>query len=347
MIADCVFHELNFKMPSGTSRGILRSKPSWFLRKKGIGDDVFAYGECSVIEGLSPDDLDQLPEKIKLLIDFINEGKTISDDFFNGFPALQFAYETLQLDFERHCEHKLFDSYLFNGEGIDINGLVWMGSKNFMLAQIKEKINQGFKCIKIKIAAIDFSEELSLLRYVRQEFNTDDIEIRVDANGGFKPDSALENLKRLSEFNLHSIEQPIMADNHEAMAELCNVTPLDIALDEELIGVSSNSIKRLLENIKPQYIILKPSLLGGFKASEKWIEAAEENSIDWWITSALESNIGLNAIAQWTTTFSNSNYQGLGTGQLFTNNIQSPLNVKAGRLYYDNGENTSWDFSTI
>ena len=211
-----------------------------------------------------------------------------------------------------------------------------MGDKSFMKQQIKDKLEAGFSCIKLKIGAIDFEKELELIKSIRNEFDAQTIEIRVDANGAFKPDEALEKLKRLSDYNLHSIEQPIQQGQPYEMAQLCADTPLPIALDEELIGVFSVTNKALLlQTIKPQYIILKPTLVGGFKGSQEWIDLAESNSIGWWVTSALESNIGLNAIAQWTYTLKSQLPQGLGTGGLFTNNIQAPLVVDSGQLFYD------------
>jgi L-alanine-DL-glutamate epimerase-like enolase superfamily enzyme len=212
-----------------------------------------------------------------------------------------------------------------------------MGTPEFMSSQIKEKINQGFSCIKLKIGAIDFETEISLLKSIRKEFSPKDIELRVDANGAFKPLEALEKLKLLSELQLHSIEQPIKQGQPEAMAKLCEQTPLPIALDEELIGVFDVTDKaKLLQMIKPQYIILKPSFVGGFQGTQQWIDLANKQEIGWWITSALESNVGLNAIAQWTYTLKNKMPQGLGTGALFTNNFDSPLQVKNGTLRYDN-----------
>jgi L-alanine-DL-glutamate epimerase-like enolase superfamily enzyme len=219
-----------------------------------------------------------------------------------------------------------------------------MGDEAFMRRQIKEKIEAGFDCIKLKIGAIDFKAELDILKSIRKEFSVSDIELRVDANGAFKPNEALEKLNLLSEYSLHSIEQPIQPKQFNAMAELCENTPLPIALDEELIGVFDVKTKlRLLEKIKPQYIILKPSLIGGYRGSSEWIDISESLNIKWWITSALESNIGLNAIAQWTYTLKNTMPQGLGTGGLFTNNFDSPLTVKNGTLQYDLRKN--WNFN--
>jgi len=325
MHAECFFHELEFKTPSGTSRGILKTKPSWFL-KLNSSNGKFALGECSIIKGLSPDKISQLPDKLNELCNFINNSKELPDKFFSGFPALNFAYEMACLDYKQGSKHELFPITRLREKGIKINGLIWMGTKDFMRNQIIEKIEAGFDCIKIKIAAIDFDEELELLKFIRSEFRKEDIEIRVDANGGFAIEHALSNLQKLAEYDLHSIEQPIQSNNWPEMANLCSSSPLSIALDED----------------NPQYIILKPSLLGGFAASQQWIELANERNIAWWVTSALESNIGLNAIAQWTGSLNNPMYQGLGTGQLFTNNIESPLQIKNGRLFY---ADQAWDYS--
>lgn len=215
-----------------------------------------------------------------------------------------------------------------------------MGEEAFMKEQIEQKLEQGFNCIKLKIGAIDFEKELSLLKFIRSHYDADTIEIRVDANGAFSPDEAMEKLNRLAQFQIHSIEQPIKQGQVEQMVEVCRNTPIPVALDEELIGVFGiDNKKRLLETMQPHYIILKPSLVGGFKGSEEWIKVADENNIGWWITSALESNIGLNAIAQWTHTLQSTMPQGLGTGALYTNNFDSPLVVRQGKLHYDKSLN--------
>ena len=232
------------------------------------------------------------------------------------------------------------------GEPLPINGLIWMGDLSFMKQQVAAKLEEGFTCLKLKIGALDFQEELGMLKEIRSEFSAGDLEIRVDANGAFPVESALERLKRLSELQLHSIEQPIGAGQTDQMAELCDRTPLPIALDEELIGcLKTESKSELLKTIRPQYIILKPSLVGGYSGSEEWIRLAEKYNSGWWVTSALESNIGLNAIAQWTSTLGVDMPQGLGTGSLFTNNFDSPLQVRKGSLQYNRGK--SWDIQKI
>jgi o-succinylbenzoate synthase len=263
------------------------------------------------------------------------------------FPSIQIGLEQAFLSLQSTSPYKLFVSnFTESNKAIDINGLIWMGDREFMNDQIKEKIAQGFRCLKMKIGAIDFATEVQLLASIRKEFSINDIELRVDANGAFKPSEALEKLKILSNYDLHSIEQPIRQGHYQEMALLCEETPLPIALDEELIGVFDVTKRtKMLQIIKPQYIILKPSLVGGFKESLEWIELAKKSGIGWWVTSALESNIGLNAIAQWTATLKSSMPQGLGTGGLFTNNFDSPLEVYKGGLYYN--KNKNWNFNLI
>lgn len=332
---------MKFKTPSGTSRGVLRTKDSWFLKLTDKHGQM-GIGECSVISGLSPDlENGLLPLLNKLSVSTELDELTSDSILLDKLPALRFAIESATIDLKSPNHNTLFHSDFLDGRGIPINGLVWMGSKQFMHDQIKTKIEEGYNCIKIKIAAIDFNDELELLSYIRSEFSEKDIEIRVDANGGFKPSEAMEKLSRLSDYRLHSIEQPIAPRQYEHMAQLCQNSPLAIALDEELIGVSEvNKKQYLLDKIEPQYIILKPSLIGGYKKSQEWIEAAEKRNIGWWITSALEANIGLNAIAQWTATLNSSMHQGLGTGQLFSNNIASPLYISGGKLFHGT---TQWD----
>lgn len=242
---------------------------------------------------------------------------------------------------------KLFDTDFTAGNAsIPINGLIWMGDKDFMKQQIVEKLNTGFSCIKMKIGAIDFASEIALLKSIRQTFSRDEIELRVDANGAFSPKGALDKLQQLAALDIHSIEQPIKQGQWQEMARLCKDTPLPIALDEELIGVFTLDEKiKLLDTIKPQYIILKPSFIGGFKGTDEWIALAEKRNIGWWITSALESNIGLSAIAQYTATKNSTLPQGLGTGSLYTNNIPAPLTVKAGAILNDTSQ--QWDLDTI
>ena len=336
---------LNFKIPSGTSRGILKTKETWFLILENDGKK--GVGECGLFRGLSIDDRPDYEKKLQWVCQNINLGLELLLVETYEFPSIQIGLEQAFLSLQATSPFELFPSnFTESKEGIKINGLIWMGDKQFMKDQIKEKIQHGFQCIKMKIGAIDFQTEIELLKSIRKEFSINDIEVRVDANGAFNPTEALEKLKILSNYELHSIEQPIKQHQFEQMAALCEKSPLPIALDEELIGVFDRSKKEdVLEKIKPQYIILKPSLVGGFKGSEEWIDIAKNQNIGWWITSALESNVGLNAIAQWTSTLESNMPQGLGTGSLFTNNFESPLEVKKGYLHYNRSKN--WNFNLI
>ena len=341
-------HTLQFKQPSGTSRGILRTKDSWFIILQDTEKPhVMGIGECGLLKGLSIDDRPNYEEKVAEVCQRIAEHPYWLSEGLVEWPSIHFGLEIALRDLETHGKRKLFDSPFTDAEQpIPINGLIWMGEKQFMFDQIKRKLQEGFSCIKLKIGAIDFEEELSLLKFIRQQFSVKDIELRVDANGAFAPANALEKLKRLSAFDLHSIEQPIRQHQWDEMATLCAITPLPIALDEELIGVYDLAKKKkMLETIRPQYLIFKPSFIGGYKGTAEWIALCKTYSIDWWITSALESNIGLNAIAQWTATLDNNMPQGLGTGQLYTNNIDSPLVVKNGGIYYQ--QNEEWVLSNI
>ncbi len=334
---------LNFKQPSGTSRGILKIKETWLITLE--KDGKIGVGECGLFRGLSVDDVAHYEDILKWTCLNIHLGLQVLLDELYKFPSIQFGLETAFKSFNNEDPFKLFPSNFTDGtDSIPINGLIWMGSERFMKQQIKDKIKAGFSCIKIKIGAIDFQTELKLLKSIRTEFSSKDIELRVDANGAFLPSEALEKLKMLSEFQIHSIEQPIKQGQWQEMAKLCEETPLPIALDEELIGIYNVTKKQeLLQTINPQYIILKPSLVGGFLGSMQWINFASNQEIGWWITSALESNIGLNAIAQWTYTLESKFPQGLGTGNLFTNNFDCPLQVKNGTLQYNNNKN--WNFN--
>ncbi len=298
---------------------------------------------------MSIDDRPDYEEKLNWLCANIHLQKDFLLQELIEFPSIQFGLEQALLSIKNQDPFQLFSSEFTKGtDAISINGLIWMGDKSFMQKQIKEKLKTGFTTIKLKIGAIDFKIELDLLKSIRKEFSAKEIELRVDANGAFKPKEALEKLKLLSDFQLHSIEQPIKAGQWNLMAELCKTTPLAIALDEELIGVLNRSDKeKMMQFIHPQYIILKPSLIGGIQGANEWIDLATTLGTGWWITSALESNIGLNAIAQYTYTLKNKMPQGLGTGSLFTNNITSPLKVENGKLYYDIAEKNQWDISTL
>ena len=336
-------HTLNFKQASGTSRGVLKTKETWIITMNSNGKE--GIGECGMFKGLSVDDRPDFEAKLQWACNNVHLGlETLINELIE-FPSIQFGMEMAFQSLESDNKFELFPSEFTKGNAsIPINGLIWMGSEAFMKQQIKDKIEAGFNCIKMKIGAIDFQTEIDLLKSIRKEFNSKDIELRVDANGAFTPNEALEKLKRLSEFDLHSIEQPIKQGQINAMAKLCEVTPLPIALDEELIGIFGVTKKlELLQTIRPQYIILKPTLIGGFQGSDTWIGSAENKNIRWWITSALESNIGLNAIAQYTYKQKSKMPQGLGTGSLFTNNFESPLYVSKGHLHYD--KNKNWEIN--
>lgn len=326
---------LHFNRPSGTSRGVMTEKETWFIVLEENGH--FGIGECGLLRGLSIDDRPDYEEKLQWVCENIHLGKDQLWDALMAFPSIQFGVEMAFLSLQSKTTFELFPSDFTNGKSnMLINGLVWMGDPDFMKTQIEEKLAQGFTCIKLKIGAIDFEKELELLRYIRQHFDANTIEIRVDANGAFISNEALDKLHQLAVFELHSIEQPIQINNTDLMTDLCNTTPLPIALDEELIGVFALSDKEaLLKKIKPQYIILKPSLVGGFKGTLEWISIAKSLNIGWWITSALESNIGLNAIAQFTFTLQNPMPQGLGTGGLYTNNFDCPLEIEKGNIQYN------------
>ncbi|PTX42335.1 o-succinylbenzoate synthase [Christiangramia gaetbulicola] len=342
MTADYKRYMLKFKRPSGTSRGVLTEKETWLLK---ISDaDNFGIGECGILRSLSYDDRPDYEDKLKWVCDNINLGKDMLWEELREFPSIQFGVEMAFKSLNAEDPFILFPSDFTSGKSsIPINGLIWMGDKAFMKEQISEKIEAGFNCIKLKIGAIDFETELDLLKSIRSNFSEKEIELRVDANGAFSPEDAMNKLERLSKFKLHSIEQPIKQGQVKEMAELCRNTPLPIALDEELIGVTDVTEKqKLIQTIKPQYAIFKPSLIGGFKGTEEWKNICEAQDVAWWITSALESNIGLNAISQWTYTLKPELPQGLGTGGLYTNNFESPLKVENGRIQYDNSQD--WEF---
>ncbi|NHM07734.1 o-succinylbenzoate synthase [Flavobacterium sp. CYK-4] len=333
---------LQFKQPAGTSRGVLTRKETWFLvleenGKKGIG-------ECGLLRGLSADDRPDYEEKLSWVCANIHLGKDALWKNLMEFPSIQFGIEMAFASLEAENPFELFPSEFTKGlKSIPINGLVWMGDEAFMKQQIEEKLASGFHCIKLKIGAIDFNRELQLLEFIRGNYNEQQIEIRVDANGAFLSKEALFKINQLTGFKIHSIEQPIAKNQHDRMAELCKTTPIPIALDEELIGVFTLEDKEaLLQKIKPQYLIFKPSFIGGFRGTQEWISLAQKYNIGWWITSALESNIGLNAIAQFTYLQNNKIPQGLGTGALYTNNFESPLTVQNGQLWYSKNK---WDFN--
>lgn len=331
---------LHFKQPAGTSRGVYTTRQSYYLT---ITDDncpgIKGVGECATLPDLS---CDAVPEYNKILKDIclmVEQTGKIPYDILRPYPSMLFGLEAAFAQLDANGSARLYDTPFARGEeGITINGLVWMGTFEEMYSRLETKLKAGFHCVKLKIGAIDFDKELDLIKHIREAFDKDTIELRVDANGGFTPDNAMERLEALAQYDIHSIEQPIKQHQWKDMARLCKETPLPIALDEELIGVNVKSMKEyLLDSIRPQYIILKPSLHGGMYGCDEWIQLAKERGIGSWITSALESNIGLNAIAHYcakTYGPSVSMPQGLGTGQLFTDNIDMPLVVDGDKIWY-------------
>ena len=320
---------LNLKQPAGTSRGVIKSRDVWYITLCENG--ITGIGECAPLRGLSLDNFDQIESKLEEVCAnpklFINDLSSLKD-----FPSIRFGLEMACFDLKNGGGQNYYGSF----DSIEINGLIWMGNPDFMMGQVEQKLDEGWTCIKLKIGALDFDSELDILRSIRSRFSQDELELRVDVNGAFTENDVREKLNRLAEFDLHSIEQPIQPGQWDLLAELCESSPIPIALDEELIPLVNDAERiEMLENVNPQYLVLKPSLLGGFSETKKWIRMAKERNIGWWITSALESNIGLNAIAQWTAKMKPDGFQGLGTGQLFTNNIPSPLTVKSGKISTD------------
>lgn len=341
-------YTLHFRFEAGTSRGTLTEKTSYIIR---LVDDmnpaVAGYGECGPLVGLSYDDR---PDFEAHLQQYCTEFNALDLELFSWnipiilnqlispqFPSILFGFETAMLDFLHGGKQLIRESDFTTGQrGLPINGLIWMGNPGFMRQQIQEKLASGYTTIKLKIGSLDFEQECELLAMIREQYTAEQITLRVDANGAFTPDEVMPKLERLATYQLHSIEQPIRAGQTDLMAELCRHTPVPIALDEELIGQMEYVHKfRLLKKIQPQFIILKPTLLGGLRHCDEWIELAGRLNIGWWLTSALESNIGLNAIAQYTAQFKHLIPQGLGTGQLYHNNFDSPLFISNGQLLYN------------
>lgn len=337
-------YSLRFKIPGGTSRGVLTEKETFLINLR-LNDskETEFYGEAGLFRGLSADDRPGYEQKLKSVCEGFDFNDSNWWQDLREYPSIQFGLEQVLKGKEAYENISVTDEFnpiLFRSEftegkkGIRINGLIWMGDVEFMKSQIKEKLAQNFRCIKLKIGT-DWESEKEIIKNLRKEFKKQDLELRVDANGAFGFEQSKTVLKELAELDIHSIEQPIKAGQIQEMAALCESAPTPIALDEELIGVFYQSEKqKLIETIRPQYIILKPSLVGGWKGSEEWIGIAEQNGAGWWITSALESNIGLNAIAQWTYTLNNSMPQGLGTGSLFRNNFHSRLKVIGEELFF-------------
>lgn len=344
MVISYQSYRLKFKIPGGTSRGILKEKETFLLRLEMKDEkETEFFGEIGLFRGLSFEDHPQFEKKLQSICDHFDFENENWWHELREFPSIQFGLEQIIQAKEIYSGRKpkdefnpiLFPSDFTAGKtGIPINGLIWMGDVDFMKNQISEKLNQNFRCLKLKIG-VNWEEEIKILQKLRKEFNPDDLEIRVDANGGFDFIKAKKVLDQLAELNIHSIEQPIKAGQIQEMAELCAISPTPIALDEELIGVVDlEQKKKLLETLNPQFIILKPSLVGGWRGSQEWIDLAKNQNSGWWITSALESNIGLNAIAQWTFTLGNPMPQGLGTGSLFENNFYSRLKVQKAQLFF-------------
>lgn len=344
--AQYISRPLQFIRPAGTSRGVLLHKPCWYilLRTK---NGLKGMGEVSLIPGLSVEDPGEMDIKLDHICKLISRGEMDPSQNLPSLPGVQFALETAMKDMETGGKKVLFPSdFTLGRAGIPTNGLIWMGKREFLMQQIREKVEAGFSVLKMKVGALDFEQEKDVLERIRSEYGVLDLEIRLDANGAWSPDEARRYMEILSAFEIHSIEQPIATGQIEAFAEICHNPVIPVALDEELIGITSKEAQsELLQLIKPRYIILKPGLLGGFSAAGQWIKVAEELNIGWWITSALESNIGLNAIAQWTASREVNRPQGLGTGSLYKNNIPSKLMMEGDSLWHR--PDLSWDLKGI
>lgn len=330
-------YKLRFKQPAGTSRGVYTEHRVWYVVFQDTEDKShFGIGECAPLHDLSCDYDPHYAETLASLCKITEQEQRIDTELLRNYPSVLFGLETAMRHYHQHTWQLWDTPFSRGGEGVTINGLVWMGDHAAMTEQIQSLLSRGFCCVKLKIGAIGFDRELDLLHSIRSRYTAKEVTLRVDANGNFDHRDVMDKLYQLAELDIHSIEQPIPAGQWQELAELCASTPLPIALDEELIGVNDPTGKRkLLETIRPQYIILKPSLHGGITGCTGWIELAGEMKIGWWITSALESNIGLNSIAQWCATFNNPLPQGLGTGTLYTNNIPMPLEIKGDQLWFD------------
>jgi o-succinylbenzoate synthase len=327
-------YELRFKGPALTSRGTYKTRIVWYLFLE--KDGITGVGECAPLPGLSK----ETPEQVEQLLDEIcrdPENYLWSPGLTKIMSSVHFALETAWFDLNNGGTRQLFPSGFSKGlAGIPVNGLIWMGDADIMQRQVDQKIEEGFRCIKLKIGGIDFEKEIEILKSIRKKYFSEQITLRLDVNGAFSPYEALQKLERLATFQIHSIEQPIAAGQWETMARLCRESPIPVALDEELIGISSEEEKeKLLDVIRPQFLVLKPSLHGGISGCSAWVKLAERRSTGWWVTSYLESNIGLNAIAQWAFHTNAKGYQGLGTGALFTNNIPSPLEIRGEELWWN------------
>lgn len=351
-----------FAFAARTSRGPMKDKTSWFIKLWDDSDpDVFGVGECGPLQGLSKELNEEFENKLTAVLERANQKKIplpkfseiklskIKNIFLSSedvsFSSIAFAFETALLDLLHGGKRIVFKNKFMEKTPIPINALVWMGGLDFMLQQVEIKIRDGYRCVKLKVGGLDFEKECDILNYIRRKYFREKVEIRLDANGAFKKEEALDKINSLKRFDVHSIEQPIK-QGLEEMEELCAKSPIPIALDEELIGIETVETKeKLLSKLKPKYIILKPTLHGGFSGCDEWIQIANKLNVGWWITSALESNIGLNAIAQFTCEYSNSITHGLGTGQIYTNNFPSPLLAGKGQLQYLTNEN--WDITAL
>lgn len=333
VIASSYPYFLDFIKPAGTSRGIMLDKESHFIVLKDQGK--IGIGECGLLRGLSIDDRPNYVSQLQHFCRLVNNGKAISELELDDWPSIKFGFEIAERSLNSDNPFLLFDNQFSRSEaGIPINGLIWMGSAEQMKEEVSKKLNDGFQCLKLKVGAIDFESELEIIKQIRKVFSRETLEIRVDANGAFQATDANNILQKLAKFDIHSIEQPIKAGNWSEMQRLCALEILPIALDEELIGLKDTD--EVLNYIRPQYAIFKPSFLGGWQSTQNWINACENRNIGWWITSALESSVGLNAIAQFTANQNVKIPQGLGTGALYNNNFDSPLKVQTGYLYYQN-----------
>ena len=355
---DWTTHTLHFSFDAGTSRGVLREKTSWIIKiYHPQTPSVFGLGEAGPLKGLSQEEEEDFPSVFKSLREALLTIKMPADEMevlnlagqlvSSVYPSVRFALETALLDLLNGGTRKIFHNPFSLGKmPLPINGLIWMGDKAFMQKQIKEKLSDGYKCLKMKIGSIDFATELDIIAGIRKKYSPNDLMIRLDANGAFSTSEALTKLEKLERYKIHSIEQPVQPGQWEAYHVLCNRTPIPIALDEELIAIETSQRKaELLDFIQPQFIVIKPTLLGGIRESLEWIEMADKRKIGWWATSALESNIGLNAIAQFAAQFSGNKIHGLGTGQLYKNNFTSPLFVSHG--YLNSGTSNVWDLREL
>ena len=345
-------YTLHFRQPAGTSRGVLRQRETFFLRLEDE-NGATGWGECAPVPGLSPDHRAELPQMLERLCTALNQGRSpeeVAGELeLARWPALGFALETARLDLATGGRQRLFATPFTRGEAaLPIHGLIWMDSPEGLVAQVARKVAQGFRVIKMKVGALDFATERQVLAEIRRRYPAEQVELRLDANGAFAPDEALARLKELAPFQVRFLEQPIKPGQWDALAEICARSPVPIALDEELIGhVTDQARQALLERVRPQHLVLKPTLLGGLAPTESWIRLAQERGIGWWINSALESNLGLGVLAQWTSHVAESpaRVHGLGTGRLFVDNLPGPICLEGTGLVMDPaGE---WDFSAV